>query len=98
MRDSGWPSGQVCAIIQGSGAKTSVAHHYVSSEVDVVVGVGVVVHVPYHYVSADVGDEVVSMSENRLGLGLQTRISNRCCHTNHSCRCWKFRLESVHTA
>ena len=59
MRDSGWPSGQVCAIIQGSGAKTSVAHHYVSSEVDVVVGVGVVVHVPYHYVSADVGDEVV---------------------------------------
>ena len=41
MRDSGWPSGQVCAIIQGSGAKTSVAHHYVSSDVDVVVGVGV---------------------------------------------------------
>ena len=52
MRDSGWPSGQVCAIIQGSGAKTSVAHHYVSSDVDVGVGVGVVVHVahPQHII------------------------------------------------
>ena len=60
MRDSGWPSGQVCAIIQGSGAKNCVAHHYVSSDVDVIVGVGVVVHVAFHYVSADVDGDVVS--------------------------------------
>ena len=58
MRDSGWPSGQVCAIIQGSGAKTSVAHHYVSADVDG----DVVSHVAHHssdYESADVDGEVV---------------------------------------